>query len=107
MRDAGLAGVHRRTHRREGLPAGGPRKRNRPGNAGKYAAHTCMEVAWRPKPEGRNIPSLSRVSRCRKTAGQTADNAVLTLKILLLVIPAWLGSTISFFRCIPTELECH
>jgi hypothetical protein len=41
-----------------------------------------MEVALRSKPEGGTSLLLSRLTRCRNTPGQTADDAVLTLKIL-------------------------
>jgi len=65
-----------------------------PGTAGKDAGRTCREMAWRSKPEGKDVLSLSRLIRCLKLAGRTADDAVLTLKILLCVTPAWPGPTI-------------
>jgi hypothetical protein len=57
-----------------------------PGSAGTHAGHTGREVAWRSKPEGREILSLSRLVRRRKQPRRTADDAVLTLKSFLLVI---------------------
>src|ERR1700730_11471550 len=39
--------------------------------------HTCREVAWRSKPEGKDFLSLTRLVRRRKGAGRSADDAVL------------------------------
>src|SRR5215470_1368583 len=78
-------------------PPGARKTGTAPETAGKHVARTCNEVAWRSKPEGRNILSLSRLIRCRKPAGQTADDAVLTLKILLSLTPALPGSTTQSF----------
>src|SRR5258707_738242 len=64
--------------------------RLKPGHVG----HTCREVAWRSKPEGRDFLSLTRLVRRRKLAGRSADDAVLTLKSFLLATPAEPGSTI-------------
>ena len=50
--------------------------------AGAHEGDTFIEVALRSKPEGKSSLLLSRLTRCRNTAGQTADDAVLTLKIL-------------------------
>src|SRR5712692_2713152 len=58
--------------------------RLKPGHVG----HTCREVAWRSKPEGRDFLSLTRLVRRRKRAGRSADDAVLTLKSFFLATPA-------------------
>jgi hypothetical protein len=65
-----------------------------PGNAGTHLGHTRKGMAFRSKPEGmipagpesltRWFLSLSRLVRCRGLPGRTADDAVLTLKILFL-----------------------
>ena len=51
--------------------------------AGAHEGDTRIEVAFGSKPEGRSSLLLSRLTRCRNTPGQTADDAVLTLKILI------------------------
>ena len=56
-----------------------------PGEAGTHAEHTGRVVALRSKPEGKDFLSLSRLVRCLEITGRTADDAVLTLKILFLV----------------------
>ena len=91
-----MAGVHRRTHRRKLLPLAGPEERNRTGDAGKDSGRTNGEMAWRSKPEEKDILSLSRLNRCLKLAGRTADDAVLTLKSLLDVTPKLAGANKSF-----------
>src|SRR5205823_4586030 len=53
-----------------------------PGTSGKDAGCTSSKIAWCSKPEGKDILSLSRLIRCQKLAGRTADDVVLTLKIL-------------------------
>src|SRR5260370_22885944 len=63
-----------------------------PGDAGMHAGHSCREVAWRSKPEGRDFLSLSRLVRRRKRAGRSADDAGLTLQSFLLATPAEPGS---------------
>jgi len=50
--------------------------------AGAHEGDTCIEVAFCSKPEGSSSLLLSRLTRCRNTPGQTADDAVLTMKIL-------------------------
>jgi hypothetical protein len=50
--------------------------------AGAHEGDTSIEVAFGSKPEGKTSLLLSRLTRCRITPGQTADDAVLTLKIL-------------------------
>jgi hypothetical protein len=71
MQDAGLAGVHRRTHRREGLPAGGPRKRNRSREcrevrcAHLYGSGLASEARGKEHPqpiEGEPLPENSRTN---------------------------------------------
>ena len=62
-----------------------------PETTGTHAVDTCRGAAWRSKPEGmipawpessltRWFLSLSRLVRCRRLPGQTADDAVLTLE---------------------------
>ena len=46
-----------------------------------HTGHTKNEMAWRSKPEG-IILMLARLVRRRKASVRTADDAVLTLKIL-------------------------
>jgi hypothetical protein len=60
---------------------------------GPHAGHTNTEATLRSKPEGKFL-LLSRLVRCRNASGRTADDAVLTLKILFLVAPTPRGPTI-------------
>src|SRR2546429_4132772 len=53
-----------------------------PGTKGKDAGHTDRETAWCSKPEEKDVLGISRLARCQELAGRTADDAVLTLKIL-------------------------
>src|SRR5438046_1396648 len=53
-----------------------------PGIKGKDAGHTDRETAWCSKPEEKDVLGISRLARCQELAGRTADDAVLTLKIL-------------------------
>src|SRR5690242_7087711 len=83
-------------------------------------------MAWRSKPEGKDVLSLSRLIRCQKLAGRTADDAVLTLKSFNRDPKACGGQQILyfltsncfltandlltcnyFFRCVPTKWERH
>ena len=53
-----------------------------PVRTGTHAGHTDIEMALRSKPEG-DFLLLTRLVRCRRASGPTADDAVLTLKILI------------------------
>lgn len=54
-----------------------------PVRTGTHAGHTDIEMALRSKPEG-DFLLLTRLVRCRRASGPTADDAVLTLRSLFL-----------------------
>src|SRR5229473_7556716 len=94
MREPGVAEVHRRTHRRELLPVGGPEKRAAPIEPGTHGPHLYW-VGLAFEARGKKAPQAIEAGplpdTCRANGGRCCPH----LKSFLPMTPAWPGSTIS------------